>query len=193
MRCFFLVVVLHHLAFKILVPPSRIKYGPLTWGHQVPTTELPRLSLYSVLLPFGERWFLMSLNWKMQISTPSASVSLPLLPVPTYPLPLPTIHTPRHRGFYILLCCCCCSVTKSHPTLWDPMDCSTPGFPVPHTFPELAQTHAHWISDAIRPSCPLSPSSPTLSLSQHQGLFQWVSGSHQVAQVLKLQLQHQSF
>ena len=58
MRCFFLVVVLHHLAFKILVPPPRIKYGPLTWGHQVPTTELPRLSLYSVLLPFGERWLL---------------------------------------------------------------------------------------------------------------------------------------
>jgi len=55
---FFLVVVLHHLAFKILVPPPRIKYGPLTWGHQVPTTELPRLSLYSVLLPSGERWLL---------------------------------------------------------------------------------------------------------------------------------------
>ena len=68
------------------------------------------------------------------------------------------------------------------------------GFPVPHHFPEFAQVHVHWISDAIRPSHPLSSSSPSaFSLSQHQGLFQWVSCSHQVAKVLELHLQHQSF
>ena len=54
-------------------------------------------------------------------------------------------------------------------------------------------THVHWIGDAIQPSHPLSPPSPALSLSQHQGLFQWISSSHQVAKVLELQLQHQSF
>ena len=65
------------------------------------------------------------------------------------------------------------------------MDCSTPGFPVLHQLPELAQTHVHWVGDAIQPSHPLSsPSSPIFNLSQHQGLFQGVSSSHQVAKVL---------
>ena len=89
---------------------------------------------------------------------------------------------------------CCCSVTKLCPTLWDPMDCSTPGFPVLHHLMKFAQTHVHWVGDAIQPSHPLpSPSPPALNLSQHQGLFKWVSSSHQVAKVLEFQLQHQSF
>ena len=68
------------------------------------------------------------------------------------------------------------SVAQSCPTLWEPMDCSTPGFPVHHQLPELAQTHIHWVSDAIQPSHPLSsPSPPDFTLSHHQGLFQWVS------------------
>ena len=76
----------------------------------------------------------------------------------------------------------------------DPMDCSTPGFPVHHQLPELAQTHVHWVGDAIQPSHPLSsPSPPALNPSQHQGLFKWVSSSHEVAKVLEFQLQHQSF
>ena len=61
------------------------------------------------------------------------------------------------------------------------MDCSTPGFPVHHHLPELAQTHVHQVRDAIQISHPLLSPSPTFSLSQHQGLFQWVSSSHQVA------------
>ena len=74
------------------------------------------------------------------------------------------------------------------------MDCSTPGLPVHHQYPELTQTHVHWVSDAIQPSHPLSsPSPPTFNLFQHQGLFQWVSSSHQVAKELGFQLQHQSF
>ena len=85
------------------------------------------------------------------------------------------------------------SVAQSCPTLCDPMDRSTPGFPVHHQFPELAQTHVHRVSDSIQPSHPLSSPSPAFNLSQHQGLFQWVSSSHQVTKVLEFQLQHQSF
>ena len=85
------------------------------------------------------------------------------------------------------------SFTQSCPTLCDPMNCSTPGLPVHHQLPESTQTHVHRVSDAIQPSHPLSsPSPPALNLSQHQGLFKWVSSSHQVAKVLELQLQSQS-
>ena len=72
--------------------------------------------------------------------------------------------------------CCCWLVVQSFLTLCNPMDCSTPGFPDLHHLLELAQTHVHWISDAIQPSHLLSsPSPPALNLSQNQGLFQWVS------------------
>ena len=73
------------------------------------------------------------------------------------------------------------------------MDWSMSGFSVHHYLPEFAQTHVLWVGDVIKPSHPLSPPSLALNLSQHQGLFQWVSSSHQVAKVLELQLQHQSF
>ena len=70
----------------------------------------------------------------------------------------------------------------------------TPGLPVHHQLPELTQTHVYWVGDAIQPSHPLSsPSPPAFNFSQHQGFFQWVSSSHQVAKVLEFQLQHQSF
>ena len=86
------------------------------------------------------------------------------------------------------------SVAQSCPTLCDPMNCSTPGLPVHHQFLEPTQSHVHWVGDAIQPSHPLpSPSPPALNLSQHQGLFQWVSSLHQVTKVLEFQLQHQSF
>ena len=86
------------------------------------------------------------------------------------------------------------SVTQSCLTLCNPMDCSTPGLPVHHQLPEFTQTYVHRVGDAIQQSHPLpSPSPPTFNLSQHQGLFQWVSSSHQVAKVLEFQPQHQSF
>ena len=86
------------------------------------------------------------------------------------------------------------SVAQSCPTLCNPMNCSTPGLPVHYQLPEFTQTHVHWVSDAIQPSHPLSSPSPhVLNLSQHQGLFKWVSSSHQVAKGLEFQLQHQSF
>ena len=65
-----------------------------------------------------------------------------------------------------------CSVVQPCPTLCNPMDYSTPGFPVLHHLPELAQTHVHRVGDAIQPSHPLSFPSPAFNLSQHQGLFQ---------------------
>ena len=78
--------------------------------------------------------------------------------------------------------------------LCDPMNCSTPGLAVHHQLPESTQTHVHRVSDAIQPSHPLSsPSPPAPNSSQHQGLFQWVNSSNEVAKVLELQLQHQSF
>ena len=90
-------------------------------------------------------------------------------------------------------CFWCCSVAKSCPALCNPMDCSTPGFPVHHQLLELTQIHVCRICDAVQPSHPLSsPSPPAFNLSQHQGLSQWVSSSHQVAKVLELQLQHHS-
>ena len=69
------------------------------------------------------------------------------------------------------------------------MDCSTPGFPVHHQPPELTQTHVHRVGDAIQPSHPLSsPSLPAFNLSQHQGFFQGISSSHQVAKVLEFSI-----
>ena len=82
------------------------------------------------------------------------------------------------------------SVTQSCPTLCDPMNSSTPGLPVHHHLPEFTQTHVHRVCDAIQPSHPLSSPSPlAFNLSQHQGLFKWVSSSHQVAKILEFQVQ----
>ena len=98
--------------------------------------------------------------------------------------------TPKIYIFHILL-----SSVQTLSQIWlcNPMDCSMPGFPVHHQPLEPAQTHVHGVSDAIQPSHPLSSPSPAFNLSQHQGLFQWVTFSHQVAKVLELQLRHQSF
>ena len=86
------------------------------------------------------------------------------------------------------------SVAQLCPTLRDPMNCITPGLLVHHQLPEFTQTHVHWVGDAIQPSHPLSsPSPPAPNPSQHQGFFQWVNSSHEVAEVLEFQLQHQSF
>ena len=83
------------------------------------------------------------------------------------------------------------SVAQLCPTLCDPMNRSTPGLPVHHQLPEFTQTHVHRVGNAIQPSHPpSSPSPPAFNLAQHQGLFQSLSSSHQVAKVLELQLQH---
>ena len=115
---------------------------------------------------------------------------LPFDPLQPSPGPLTSGSCPS------ALCVCqSSSVSQSCPTLRNPMDCSTPGFPVLCSFqiPELTQTHVRWVV-SIQPSHPLSSlSPPTFILSQHQGLFSRVSSSHQVDKVLEFQLQHQSF
>ena len=86
------------------------------------------------------------------------------------------------------------SAAQLCPTLCNHVDCSTPGLAVHHQVSEFTLTHAHWVGDDIQPSHPLlSPSPPAFKLSQHQGLFKWVSSSYQVARVLEFQLHHQSF
>ena len=96
------------------------------------------------------------------------------------------------RAREALLWDCCWSVIQLCLTLCDPMDCSTPGLPVSHHLPKFVQVHVHCISNDIQLSNPLThPSASALNLSQHQGLFQWVSCLHQVTKILVLQ--HQSF
>ena len=86
------------------------------------------------------------------------------------------------------------SVAHSCPTLCDPMNHGMPSLPVHHQLPEFTQTYVHRVGDAIQPSHPLSsPSPPAPNPSQHQGLFQRVNSSHEVAKVLEFQPQHQSF
>ena len=102
------------------------------------------------------------------------------------------LYHPSHQGSsgYIYGCC-----SLSHClTLCNPMNCSMSGFPVLHYLPEFAQASVPWVTDAIQPSHSLlAPSPLSFNLSHHQGLFRWVSSLHQVAKVLELQLQHQSF
>ena len=80
------------------------------------------------------------------------------------------------------------SVAQSCLTLCNSMNHSIPGLPVYHQLPKFTQTHVHRVSDAIQPS-----HTPAPNPSQHQGLFQWVSSSHEVVKVLEFQLQHPSF
>ena len=83
------------------------------------------------------------------------------------------------------------SVALSCLILCDPMNHSTPGLSVHHQLPEFTQIHVHRVSDAIQPSYPLKPSSPSaLSLSQHLGLLQWVICLHQMTKILVLQLKY---
>ena len=92
----------------------------------------------------------------------------------------------KYSGMYLLFCFAgklrpvqFSSVTQSCPTVCDPVNRSTPGLPVRHQLPESTQTHVPWVSDAIQPSHPLSSPNPSaLNLSQHQGLFKWVSSLH---------------
>ena len=78
---------------------------------------------------------------------------------------------PQIVGIILPLTAFHCSVTQSCPTLYDPMEYSTPGFPVLYHLLELAQTHVLWVSKAIQPCHPLSSPPPAFNLSQHQGLF----------------------
>ena len=104
-------------------------------------------------------------------------------------------YTPIQKGFGVKkIKIQFSSVAQLCPTLCNPMDCSTPSFPVHHQLPELAQTHVHRVGDTIQASHPLSsPSPPAFSLSQHQVLCHWFTSSYHVTEALEFQLQDQSF
>ena len=169
----------------------------VTW-KEILFTFPPYLGLHSLLTstpqqPFSRLWNQISLD-----SNPAFTTWL------LYHLEQDNQSQISHLQKEIKIVCMChdskrwlmqfSSVAQLCPTLCNPMDCSMPGLPVHHQLPELTQTHVHWVSDAIQPSHPLSsPSPPAFHLSQHQGLFKWVSSSPQVAKVLEFQLQHQSF
>ena len=125
-------------------------------------------------------------------SCPNLKVSLHLI----YHLKnVPLFIKYRYVEFYFVLGTLFSSVQLlSRVRLCNLMNCSTPDFPVHHLLPESTEIHAHRVGDAIYPSHPLSPPSPPApNPSQHQGLFQWVNSSHEVAKVLEFQLQPQSF
>ena len=148
--------------------------------------------LSSKMVPYTFLTFFQSIEFAsfISMSTYVIMLTLVLLNLVTYFAKL------RHLDIFILFSCCYqfSSVAQSCLTPWEPMNHSTPDLPVHHQLPETTQTHVHRVSDAIQPSHPLSSPSPlALNLSQHQGLFQWVSSLQQVAKVLELQLQHQSF
>ena len=152
---------------------------------------LPLFSLFS-LFP-SSLFFIPSLFFLLPFFLP---FSLPVLSFLLLSSPFPPPTSSIFPSFLLLnrQCVQFSSVAQLCPTLCDPMDCSTPGFPVHHQLPGFTQTHVHWVGDAIQPSHPLSsPSPPTFNLSQYQGHFKWVSSLHQVAKVLEIQLQHQSF
>ena len=123
------------------------------------------------------------LHWLLQLSVLDHLFLLQILHIPLgifYSLSCPSVQFSQFS----------CSVVSNS---LRPLNCSTPGLPVHHHFPEFTQTHVHRLSDAIQPSHPLSsPSSPAPNPSQHQTLFQWVNSSHEVAKVLEFQLQHHS-
>ena len=95
---------------------------------------------------------------------------------------------------YYFCCCCCCSVAQLCSVLCDPVDCNTSGFPVHHQLPEFSQTYVHWVGNAIQPSYPLLALLYLPSVFSSIRVFsQWVGSLNQMAKVLELQLQHQSF
>ena len=151
---------------------------------------------FHLYLTLNQKRFLLQLDWSLSDFAHSCLhiFSYAILPF-WYALSIVfCLFKPGHcsRLNWILLSFS--SVIQLCLTLCNPMDCSTLGLPVHHQLSDFTQTHVHWVSDAIQPSHPLSsPSPPAFNISQHQGLFKWVSSSYQVAKVLEFQLQHQSF
>ena len=139
------------------------------------------------------------MSWLFTSGGQSIGASASVLPVNIqgwFPLGLTDVNSLPYKGLSRIFSSTIqfTSVTQSCLTLCNTMDRSMLYLPVHHQLSVFAQTCDHWVGDAIQPSHPLSsPSPPTFNLSQHQGLFQWVSSSHEVAKVLEFQLQHQSF
>ena len=152
-----------------------------SWDHT--DCSLPGYSVHRILQERILEWLIFPFSRGFsQVWDPPRSPSLQIDSLPSEPTGKPFSSVQFS------------SVTQSCPTHCNSMNCSTPGLPVHHQLLEFAQTHVHWIGDAIQLSHPLSSPSPlAVNLSQHQGLFRWVSSLHHVANVLEFQLQHQSF
>ena len=155
-----------HLWPSTVISPSLENLFLLLYSYSISYCR----STFGKWKPLSNTWILI---WKCHDLSSSIKLNI-------------AIHNWFHRF-------CCCSVAQSCPTLSNPIYYSMPGFPVLHHLLEFAQTHVHWVGDAIQPSHPLSFPSPALNLSQHQGHFQWIGSWHQVAKVLEFQLQHQCF
>ena len=163
-----------------------------------PINPLPFLS-YNVLSLIGQN--IPTIQWHQNSPMAQKVVKIAYFYLNIYIIsfctPLLTIKISQHKWkkFSALLSVIQFrSVAQSCPTLCDPINHSTPGLPVHQQLLEFTQTHVHQVGDAIQTSHPLSsPSPPAHNPSQHQGLFQWVNSSHQVAKVLEFQLQYQSF
>ena len=139
---------------------------------------IPQTVAYQASLSMGfsrqEYWSGVPLPSPGDLPDPGIEPRSPALQADALPSEIVTVNTIHQlialsrKLMWLSLCCCCCSVSKSCLTLCERMNCSTPGFPVLHHLPEFAQTHVHWVGDAIQPSHPLSPPSPPdLNLSQH--------------------------
>ena len=149
----------------------------------------------SILLPAHTTSFEKGLNWfpRAMSAFPNPSCLFGTLKL-VHLVQLLSIQSRKNILFYIFTNIQLSSVSQSCLTLCDPMNWSTPGLPVHHQLPESTQTQIHWVGDAIQPSHPLSSTSPAApNPSQHQGLFKWVSSSHQVTKLLELQLQNHSY
>ena len=166
----------------LLVQFSRPAAAAVKSLQSCPTLCDPTRTLEWVAISFSNAW-----KWKVKVKSCSR-VQLFVTPWTA------AYQAPPSMGFSRQEYWSGGSVGQSCPTLRDPMNHSTPGLPVRHQLPEFTQTHVHRVRDAIQPSHPLlSPSPAAPNPSQHQGLFQWVNSSHEVAKVLEFQLQHQSF
>ena len=151
----------------------------------------------SSLVSLEEGVMTSAFSWKNSITLCPASFCTPYLPVTpgvswlaTFAFQSPIMKRASFGGVSSRIS----SVAQLWLTHCDPMNHSMPGLPVHHQLPEFTPTHVHQVCDAIQPShLLLSPSPSAPNPSQHQGLFQWVSSSHEVDEVLEFQLQHQSF
>ena len=184
MRCMLMYLMMFYISLKLC--SFSLVFFPLCFLNCIISLNLSSLSLIHS-----------SASLHVQALSPASDfISVIVLLTPEFLLKIASFSVLKLDicDIVIIHSFCCYSVTNLCLTLCDPMNCSTPGFPVLYYLLEFTQVYVHWVGDTIQLSPPLLPHSlPALNLSQHQGLFQWVGSSYQVAKVLELQLQHQSF
>ena len=152
-----------------------------------------KIWIFEIKAMLGSAGHMVTMDVRFRLFPQIYISSLCILPSPQNRVAINLFHNSLLRIYFLFGTVQFSSVAQLCLALCDPMDRSTPGLPVHHQLLETTQIHVHWVGDTIQPSYPLlSPSPAALSLPQHQGLFKWVSSSHQVSKVLEFQLQHQS-